>query len=203
MNVNKQSLVYTVIFTFSMAFIFVLLLSFAHQSTVELVEQNRDIARQRSILTAMDISFSDDDDVREKFADVEQVERNGVNLFRTETDDGVVYAKEFVGAGLWGAISGVLAVNDDIDRTIGLEIVDNNETPGLGGRITEAWFKEQLRGQKIVDGTVSVGSPGEGDTDKDDGEIDAITGATRTSERMGVIFRDEISKIADALGKSL
>jgi Na+-transporting NADH:ubiquinone oxidoreductase subunit C len=81
--------------------------------------------------------------------------------------------------------------------------VDQNETPGLGGRITEQWFKNQLRGLRIVDGTIRVGAPGEGTSDKEDGIIDSVTGATRTSESMGTIFDREIRRIAEILGESI
>lgn len=198
---NKQSIPYTMLFTFLISFLFVLLLSFAHQGTAPLVQRNREIARQRSVLAAIGISVTEEEEIRRRFSEVEQLEREGVTLFRTEVEGRTVYAKEFSGAGLWGPISGVLAVRSDLERTVGLEIVDQNETPGLGGRITEQWFKDQLRDLRIVDGTVRVGPPGEGTTDKEDGMIDAVTGATRTSESMGVILEREIRRIAEALGE--
>ncbi len=196
---NKQSLLYTVVFTFVVSFVFVLFLSFANETTRPLVELNRELARQRSILAAMGIPFSSPEEVQQQFSEVEQLTRDEITLFRRQIDGRTVVAKEFVGAGLWGPIEGVLAVTADLERTIGIEIVDQNETPGLGGRITEDWFKDQLRGQRIVDGAVRVGSPGDGDTDPDGGVMDAITGATRTSESMGVILRDELQRLADIL----
>lgn len=200
---NKQSLLYTMVFTFAVSFLFVLLLSFAHQGTAPLVQRHRELARQRSVLAAIGIRVTEEEEIRRRFSEVEQLERNGTTLFRTEVDGEVVYAKEFMGNGLWGPISGVLAVRSDLDRTVGMEIVDHNETPGLGGRITEDWFKDQLRGLRIVDGTVRVGPPGEGTANKDDGVLDAVTGATRTSESMGTILDREIRRIAEALGESI
>ncbi|TVR73016.1 MAG: FMN-binding protein [Spirochaetaceae bacterium] len=200
---NKQSIPYTMLFTFLISFLFVLLLSFAHQGTAPLVQRNREIARQRSVLAAIGISVTEEEEIRRRFSEVEQLEREGMTLFRSEVEGRTVYAKEFSGAGLWGPISGVLAVRSDLERTVGLEIVDQNETPGLGGRITEQWFKDQLRDLRIVDGTVRVGPPGEGTTDKEDGMIDAVTGATRTSESMGTILHREIRRIAEAVGEEI
>lgn len=196
---NKQSLLYTVVFTFVVSFVFVLFLSFANQTTAPLVERNRELARQRSILAAMGIDFTTPEEILEKFSGVEQVSRGDMTLFRTEINGQMAYAKEFVGAGLWGPIEGVLAVSGNLERALGLEIVDHNETPGLGGRITERWFKDQVRGLRLVDGVIRVGSPGDGDSDKENGQIDAVTGATRTSESMEVIFRNELRRIAEAL----
>ncbi|WP_018527298.1 FMN-binding protein [Alkalispirochaeta alkalica] len=200
---NKQSLPYTIGFTFFISFLFVLFLSFAHHTTAPRVERNREVTRQRSILSALGVETSGPDQIQEAFREVKEIEREGITLFRLDDGETGVYAKEFIGSGVWGPIEGVLAVTGDLARTRGLEIVDQTETPGLGGRITEGWFKEQLRDLRIVEGTIRVAAPGEGDTDKENGKIDAITGATRTSERMGVIFKNELERIASALGVEL
>ena len=58
----------------------------------------------------------------------------------------------------------------------GVAIVSQNETPGLGARIEEAWFTAQFQGKRAPFSMVEEG------TADADNEIDAITGATRTSE---------------------
>jgi Na+-transporting NADH:ubiquinone oxidoreductase subunit C len=200
--VNKQSLIYTVIFTFIVSFAFVTILAFANEGTEERVELNQRINRQRAILNALGVEFEGPDDVRQKFDDVEQVERNGITLYRTTVDGETVLAKEFTGSGLWGQINGFIAVDRNVEHTVGLEILSHNETPGLGGRIDEPWFKKQFRGEEIVEGTIRVGDAGEGDENHDNGEVDAITGATRTSESMDVILENELSTLLSALGGS-
>ncbi len=197
---NKQSLVYTVIFTFIVSFVFVLVLSFANEGTRERVELNQQLNRQRAILNALGVEYSGPDQVLSLFEDVEEVERGGMTFYRTVVDGEQAYAKEFNGSGLWGNINGIIAVDGEVNRTLGLEIISHNETPGLGGRIDEPWFKEQLRNERIVDGTIRVSGAGEGDEDHDNGEIDAITGASRTSDAMQVIFNNQLSDISDALG---
>lgn len=197
---NKQSLVYTVIFTFLVSFVFVTVLAFANVGTEAQVELNQELARQRAVLNALDIEYGGPDDVQAKFENVEQFEENGATLYRTTVEGQPVVAKEFTGSGLWGAINGILAVTADMDRTVGLEILSHNETPGLGGRIDEPWFKQQLRNERIVDGTVMVAGAGDGDTNPDNGEIDAITGASRTSDSMRTILSTELSSLASILG---
>lgn len=197
---NKQSLVYTVIFTFIVSFIFVTLLALANDGTRERVILNQELNRQRAVLNAMGISYTDSADVQAKFENVEQIDRDGMTMYRTEIDGETVYAKRFTGSGLWGAITGFIAVDGEVSRTVGLEILSHNETPGLGGRIDEPWFKEQLRGERIVNGTIDVASAGDGDSDHDNGEIDAITGASRTSDSMRTILSTEISTLQSVLG---
>ncbi|MDA3950415.1 MAG: FMN-binding protein [Spirochaeta sp.] len=197
---NKQSLVYTIIFTFAVSFVFVLILSFANEGTREQVALNQTVARQRAILNALGVEYDGPQDVLAKFKNVEETSEGDITFYRTEVDGETVFAKEFSGSGLWGTINGILAVDADVSRTMGLEIISHNETPGLGGRIDEPWFKQQLRGEQIMDGSVEVAGAGDGDSDYDNGKIDAITGATRTSDSMQVILDRELSAIAGALG---
>lgn len=197
---NKQGLVYTVVFTFFVSFVFVLLLAFANEGTEARVALNQQISRQRAILNALGIEYSGPQDVLAQFERVEEVSRGGLELYRAEVDNQTVYAKEFSGSGLWGTINGVLAVDAAFERTVGMEIISHNETPGLGGRIDEPWFKQQLRDERIIDGSITVGDGGDGDYDSDNGEIDAVTGASRTSDSMQVILDTELATLADALG---
>lgn len=197
---NRQSILYTIIFTFAVSFLFVLFLAFANEGTSEQVALNQQVNRQRAILTAMGVEFDGPQDILDKFTNVSEVNRNGMILYRTELDGTTVFAKEFSGSGLWGTISGVIAVDENLEQTVGIEIISHNETPGLGGRIDEPWFKQQLRGEQIVDGSIRVGSAGDGDYNASNGEIDAITGASRTSDSMQVILDTEISALAGALG---
>lgn len=197
---NKQGLLYTVIFTFIVSFLFVTVLALANDSTREQVALNQELNRQRAVLNAMGIEYSGTDEVQQLFESVDQIERDGETLYRTTVDGQTIYAKPFVGSGLWGAITGFLAVYEDMDRTVGLEILTHNETPGLGGRLAEQWFTQQLRDERIVDGTIGVGAAGDGDPNHDNGQIDAITGASRTSDAVRTILSTELSTLQDLLG---
>lgn len=197
---NKQSTLYTIIFMFIVSFAFVFLLSLTNEATKEQIELNEQIARQRAILAAMGLTFESDQAVLERFDEVESVERDGVTVYRTTADGETRYAKEFAGGGLWGTIRGVLGVNDDVSVTTGLEIINHNETPGLGGRIVEPWFQRQFRGERITDGSITFPEKGEGDFNHENGEVDGITGATRTTESMERIVNREIDTLSSIIG---
>lgn len=185
---NKQSLVYTVVFTFIVCFVFVAILAFVDRATAEQVEQNQVVARQRAILTAMGVEFESDEDILEQFEDVEETEMNDQLFYRTERDGEVIVATSFRGQGLWGPIEGILAMDGSLEETKGLEIISHNETPGLGGRMTEDWFTEQFRNREVPSGSleyVRSSSPGPG-------EFEAITGATGTTRSMEQILTDAI-----------
>ncbi len=194
---NKQSLPYTVVFSFIVCFAFVFLLSLTHQATREQVQLNQQLRLQRSVLSALAIDYQDDQEVLQLFDDIETVERNGMTLYRIDRDDEVLYARVFAGSGLWGTINGVVGVNEDVSRTVALEIIDHNETPGLGGRVDEPEFKRQFRDKPLDDGKIDVIR--EGDTEGVDGRINAITGATGTSNAIETILNREFERLRDAL----
>jgi len=141
----------------------------------------------------MSIEAASEDEVLEKFKTIEQQERADFTLYKAIVGDQEIYVKEFQGAGLWGTISGAIGINVAQNSISGLEIISHNETPGLGARIDQEWFKEQFMGEKIVaDGIRMTSREGTGDPNKENGEIDGISGATRTSEAMTRIINEEI-----------
>jgi Na+-transporting NADH:ubiquinone oxidoreductase subunit C len=202
MSINKEGTIYTIVFTFVVAFAFVLLLAMTNGLTAERIDLNQEIRRKQSVLNALGVSYESQQDVLETYdQDVTLQEIDGVQLYRAQVDGRTVYAKQFSSNGLWGTITGVIAVNEDVSRIQGLEIIAHNETPGLGGRIDEDWFKDQFRNERITDGTIRVTSgEGLGDPDPDNGEVDAIAGATRTSEYMEIIANEEIALLQEVLG---
>lgn len=80
------------------------------------------------------------------------------------------------GMGLWGAIRAVVGFDAGGGRLTGIEFLEQSETPGLGARIEEAWFKEQFKGKK---GPLDLVPEGSQDSES---QFDAITGATITSK---------------------
>ena len=198
---KEHGLIYTVFFTFVVCFVFVFVLSLTNNATAAQVELNQTLSRQRAILRAMDIEFLSDDEVENIFVDIEgQLVGDGI-VYTTIRNGEQVVAVPFNGAGLWGSINGVLALNGDGSRIVGLELIAHNETPGLGARIDESWYKRQFSGELIPpSGTVTMASRrGVGDPDSENGEVDGVTGATRTSEAMMIIINNEIERIRNII----
>lgn len=194
---NKEGTIYTIIFIFIVSFAFVFLLSMTNQVTIEQVRLNEEVARQQAILAAMGIEASQVDEIQQRFAGIAGNPEAG--LYIGEVDGRTVYAKQFTGAGLWGAITGVVAVTADLDEFVGLEIIEDDETPGLGGRINEEWFKEQFAGERIPEDGITVRvMEGDGDENRENGVIDGVTGATRTSDAMEQIINNQIRELRSA-----
>ncbi len=191
---KKDNVLYTVIFSFIITFIFVFLLALTYQSTKEKVLANGRIAEAKAFLLASGFTGVTNENAEDLF----QKNFNLVNdegLWETKINEERVYLVKFYGNALWGSITGVIAVNQNIGRIIGFEITSHNETPGLGGRIEERWFLDQLKGEKLSRDFKVVKGTGKGDYDSENGYIDGITGATRTSESIEKIVLDEYEKL--------
>ncbi len=196
----KNSFIYTVIFTFILCFIFVIVLSFVYESTKDIIAMNKKFVQEKAILNTLGINVETKEDIMSEFKKVTQEQKDGIIFYKGDSQESSI-VKQFSGPGLWGVIVGYIALSKDLTRVTGFEVIDQNETPGLGARISEPWFKEQLKGEKILNNTIKVGPGGVGDTDKNNGIIDGITGATRTSDGIQQILINEIKIFKKTLGR--
>jgi Na+-transporting NADH:ubiquinone oxidoreductase subunit C len=113
-----------------------------------------------------------------------------------ETDGRTVsgYALPVGGPGFWGPISGIVGISPDGGKITGLAFYRHNETPGLGGRITEDWFTGQFKGLPIfpVEGDRNIFYLRPEGTGSAPNELDAITGATNTSAAVQAFLNREL-----------
>jgi Na+-transporting NADH:ubiquinone oxidoreductase subunit C len=171
----KNSYLYTVVFMFLVSAFFTGALALTNEASLEKIEVNRVYIEKKAVLDSLDIEYKDDPrSVEDVFnSSIREVEMEGYMIYGMIGDSGglTAYSVGFNGAGLWGTILGYIAVDSAFEKLIGIEFTAQNETPGLGGRITEDWFKDQFRNIDLVkEFPISFG---EG--------IDAITGATSSS----------------------
>ncbi len=110
-------------------------------------------------------------------------------LYVANVDDATYYIIPLRGAGLWNAIWGYIALNEDKNSIKGVVFDHQGETAGLGAEITQQWFMNRFVEEKIFDTSgnlvgisVSKTNNDPNDTDKDDHEVDAISGATITGD---------------------
>jgi len=194
---SKESIPYVIIFTFIVAFAFVFVIALADGITAERVAQNRRLVAAKGFLSSVEYLESEPSEELAEFA-VDFGEIEDESIVRTEVGGRNILVKRFSGQALWGTVSGVIAVDEKVSEIIGLAIISHNETPGLGGRIEEAWFTRQFRGESIPpDGITVAKGEGRADEDTDNGIVDGITGASLTSAKIEKIVNSEISKLRD------
>lgn len=152
------------------------LLVYLEGYTMAMVERNAELAYKASILKAfnLDTAGSSIDEVFENIITSEEID--GKTFYR-DVDGNVAF--RFDGPGLWGPIAGILALRPDLMSIEGMTILEQQETPGLGGRIAEEWFQTQFRGVEVDPQLVILPSSR---TASNPNEVDGITGASMTGE---------------------
>ncbi len=105
-------------------------------------------------------------------------------LYKRVDDGSAVgaWALPLQGKGLWGPLSGYLALSPDGSTVIGSTFFAPKETPGLGAEIQEPAFEDAWKGKKVMDSgkpsAIAVTKPG---LAQGDHAVDGISGATITS----------------------
>jgi Na+-transporting NADH:ubiquinone oxidoreductase subunit C len=110
-------------------------------------------------------------------------------IYVASVDAATYYIVPLRGSGLWDAIWGYIALGEDRNTIKGAVFDHKGETAGLGAEITQQWFMNRFVGEKIFNSSgdlvgisVSKTNNDPNDTDKDDHEVDAISGATITGD---------------------
>lgn len=180
---------FSVCYMFLLTLFFTGLVSGINTFNREKIEINEKLKFRKVVLSVLninDFSGASDAEITRLFNKrVTEVSKQGKNYYIGLSTDGktvIGFAFPLFGPGFWGPVYGMMAVDPRRETVLGIAFYRHNETPGLGGRITEDWFVEQFVGKRLLpamkqkyfrfrpQGT----SPAEND-------LDGITGATQTS----------------------
>ena len=175
----KKGHIYTFSFMVILSAVLVFALAFAYEGFKPSITDNARNRERRAILDAVgELEGLSDEEVVAAFdTSLKPMQVAGQDAYQYIEDGEVrAYALPFHGAALWGTIDGYLGVNADMTRTKGIVFTDQNETPGLGGRIDELQYRNQFRDLPIEEGSLLTYGQSA------DYQIDAITGATQTSQ---------------------
>lgn len=191
-------------------------------ATKDTVEQNKVFVSKKALVELFDLgdanSLSKDEIINlaaKRIDDSEEITdpQTGavMNLLKAYEDNAQTqlkaYGFKFDGIGFWAVIEGYIAVSPDLSKTTGLKVIQQSETPGLGGRIEEPFFI-----QPFADG-ITITAPTDGgpyiymgsaDNKATTGprvgrEFDAITGATQTSMAMDRMLNEDIAAFSRAM----
>lgn len=105
-------------------------------------------------------------------------------VYEVALDGKSYYIFSVRGTGLWDAIWGNIALQEDMNTVAGVSFDHAGETPGLGAEIKDnAKWKSQFVGKKIYDGDkyVSINVRKGGAVDMEH-EVDGLSGATVTAD---------------------
>lgn len=176
---NRQSNIYTVIYSVVLVLIVGVLLSVVYQALRPKQEENISNDTKRQILAAALIipekgesvsdlyskyitdsyivnyegqkidSKVDPFDVNVSLEVKKPAEERLLPVFVCTLDKGVKYIIPVYGAGLWGPIWGYIAFDNNGDTIYGAYFAHQGETPGLGAEIEKPAFSSQFQGKDI------------------------------------------------------
>jgi len=119
-------------------------------------------------------------------------------LFVGEKDGKTFYIAPIRGKGLWDAIWGYVAMDENM-VVQGAYFDHKGETPGLGANIKQRYFMDDFIGEHLLSKngdfkgiTVAKGNADPKNMDKTDNEVDAIAGATITGDGVSAMIKKDL-----------
>ena len=185
-KLNTNSNTYIIIYSTILVVIVAFLLAFVYQALKPMQDANVALDVKKQILYSLNIRNLDGAEAEAKYADVVKAEKDvkGQKVYTCKIDDEQITVVSMKGMGLWGGISGYLAIKGD-GTVYGAYFNHESETAGLGAEIkdSQAW-QEKFIGKKVfvdpADGSeVALGVVKK--VDDPETQVDCVTGATLTS----------------------
>ena len=196
MNTNSNS--YTIIYASVMVVIVAFLLAFVNSSLRDIQGKNVELDTKKQILSSLGIK--EVQDAEAEFAKVVKsdmvVAEDGTltpyeGTFVTEIDGQTKYVIPVYGAGLWGAIWGYVALNEDKNTVYGTYFSHASETPGLGAEIATDHFQNEFKDKNVLEeGAIALGVVKNGKIEKPEYQVDGISGGTITSLAVDKMLKD-------------
>lgn len=213
-------------FTLGVTAFFGLLVSGLNLLLKDRIELNREVADQKVVLSVLGLMPADYElaergeepwsarkvfdtfnekvvavpPIPETKAEREAEKKAKVYRYYKRADGGPLVAIPVSGMGFWDLIRGYVALDTEAKTIRAIDFVEQKETPGLGARITEPWWRKQFIGLPY-DKTTAEGKRIEvvpaGTAIKGKPKVDAITGASETSRAMETILNKSIARYLD------
>lgn len=194
---------YPTVFMVVLALVMTFVLAFLEFGTKERVESLKSIEFNKKLLYAMNIPFEEDQvaSIVSEHIEVKPIDfvdspesffQPNYYVYR-DGSEVVAIAFPIKGKALWGTVDAIVAMDKNLEKMIGLDFVAHSETPGLGGRIDEAWYKEQFREITLDSGDkIYFAYPPDSEAN-----VEAISGATLTSVSIKDLLNDNIALIQE------
>jgi Na+-transporting NADH:ubiquinone oxidoreductase subunit C len=191
----------SVVYMFLISLFFASLVSAVKHLNEKTIASNQALKLQRIILKVLEIPVeknTPDDQISRLFMErIKNIQVEDRILYVAYEEDAhtiLGYAFPVGGPGFWGPIQGMVGVDPEVTKVLGIAFTKHSETPGLGGRITEDWFSSQFKGLPLhpIDGDKKIFYLKPAGTTGAPNELDAITGATNTSSAVEAFLNDDL-----------
>lgn len=208
MKLNTNSNSYIIIYSAIMVVIVAFLLAFVYQALKPMQDANVALDVKKQILYSLNIRNLDGAEAEAKYAEVVKAEKedeeNGQKAYECQIDGKNIVVVSLKGMGLWGGISGYLAV-DEAGKVYGAYFNHEGETAGLGAEIKDSQeWQEKFIGKQIWDEQGNVVLSVVKKVDNPETQVDCVTGATLTSNGVDAMLKDGLKDFKNyAIGKLL
>lgn len=191
----------SVLFMFVTTLIFTSLVTGVKILNQDRIQRNREAKLQETVLDVLGLNTKNlrtPEEISILYKNrIKQKKLAGRIIYVCHAEDGKTvtgYAFPVDGPGFWGAVYAMVAIDPGATRILGVSFYSHSETPGLGGRISEPWFTGQFKDLSLALGENEKQYfylVPEGDR-KRKNDLDAITGASRTSDAVETFLNREV-----------
>ena len=196
-KLNTNSNAYIIIYSAILVVIVAFLLAFVYQALKPMQDANVALDVKKQILYSLNIRDLDGAEAEAKYAEVVKGEKeiNGQKVYACLVGDQQVIVVALKGMGLWGGISGYLAVDKD-EKVYGAYFNHESETAGLGAEIKDdvSW-QEKFIGKKIFDAEGNVILSVVKKVEHPESQVDCVTGATLTSNGVDAMIKESLKNL--------
>jgi len=194
---NTNSNVYIICYSAILVVIVAFLLAFVYQALKPMQDANVALDVKKQILYSLNIRNLDGAEAEAKYAEVVKAEKeyDGQRVYQCQLDGQDILVVSLKGMGLWGGISGYLAIDLE-GKVFGAYFNHESETAGLGAEIkdSQAW-QEKFIGKQIFDDKGNVVLSVVKKVEDPDTQVDCVTGATLTSNGVDAMLKDCLKKL--------
>jgi len=168
------------------------LLAFVYQALKPMQDANVALDVKKQILYSLNIRNLDGQEAEAKYSEVVKTEneQDGRKVYECQIDGKNLTVVSLKGMGLWGGISGYLAIDPE-GKVYGAYFNHESETAGLGAEIkdSQAW-QEKFIGKQIWDENGNVILSVVKKVENPASQVDCVTGATLTSNGVDAMLKD-------------
>ncbi len=195
LNTNSNS--YIIIYSAILVVVVAFLLAFIFKALKPMQDANVALDIKKQILYSLNIRNLDGAEAEAKYAEVvkEEKELNGQKFYECEIDGNEILVVSLKGMGLWGGISGYMAVDNE-GKVYGAYFNHEGETAGLGAEIkdSQAW-QEKFIGKQIWDESGNVVLSVVKKVEDPATQVDCVTGATLTSNGVDAMLKEGLKNV--------
>ena len=204
-KLNTNSNAYIIIYSAILVVIVAFLLAFVYQALKPMQDANVALDVKKQILYSLNIRDLDGAEAEAKYAEVVKEEKDidGQKVYECQIDGQNILVANLKGMGLWGGISGYVAVDKD-GKVFGAYFNHESETAGLGAEIKDSQdWQEKFIGKKIFgeDGSVVLSVVKK--VEDPESQVDCVTGATLTSNGVDAMLKDGLKALKNYVNGSL